>query len=777
MPVNSDDRLLPWWLERQLDPSGPDVVPGAAATQNTTHRNWVQLGTVGAPERGVLDPRGLLTPWPRGWSVDWWAGADDRWHLPSRAVGVRQRLLSDAPVVETALRIPSGELLHRAWAVAGGDGVPAGGAVVVELENASPVPVAIAVAVRPWNPVGPARIDAVDLDGTTVVVDGLVAMVLPRGPSRVAVGDAVTDSLAVVLSGDATGTWPDDGARCRAGEASAAFLFPLPHTAVLRVLVPLVALPVAVPGRRRADLAAALATVDPRALPDAERVASGWEAQVRRAPRIELPERDVGEALAATRRHLLLHSAGDDAASWPPVAVGGFDTAALAVALDHQGLHTEAERLIVGFADRQNLDGSFAAESHRADAAASWMWAVGEHVRLSGRAELAVALVGPLAKAAHHVQRRHKGRRARRLDGRPALLPPGGGPSWLLDDAVTYHDALWSWRGLLEASFALDAAGQPEASAEVRSFADDLALAVAENLLADAASVGAAGPDGGPDGAAGPMAAVATLVALGAVLAGPGAAPTGAHDAAKTIAAALAERAGAAPAVWHGLGHAGSSPRLTAGSGRAEAVIGRPDSVARLRWLLDVGSPVWAWPQFVHPRTGGGSGGQGHDGPSTAAVLDLVRALAAVETADGVAMVPSVPAAWYGQPIEAHGLPTGQGTLSFAVRWHGERPALLWELEPHADPEVAAAVARLTGGPAVLRAPGLDPAWSTTELRGETLLGVPPLASGTDPDDDEVRTATPPAPPGPASSPAPPRPASSPAPPTADPPDAGASFT
>jgi hypothetical protein len=29
--------------------------------------------------------------------------------------------------------------------------------------------------------------------------------------------------------------------------------------------------------------------------------------------------------------------------------------------------------------------------------------------------------------------------------------------------------------------------------------------------------------------------------------------------------------------------------------------------------------------------------------------------------------------------IEVYGAPLGAATLGFAVRWHGERPALLWE--------------------------------------------------------------------------------------------------
>jgi hypothetical protein len=46
--------------------------------------------------------------------------------------------------------------------------------------------------------------------------------------------------------------------------------------------------------------------------------------------------------------------------------------------------------------------------------------------------------------------------------------------------------------------------------------------------------------------------------------------------------------------------------------------------------------------------------------------------------------------------------------VSFAVRWHGPRPALLWTAPAGAT----------------LRAPGLDPEWSTSDPSGEQLLGT-----------------------------------------------------
>lgn len=106
------------------------------------------------------------------------------------------------------------------------------------------------------------------------------------------------------------------------------------------------------------------------------------------------------------------------------------------------------------------------------------------------------------------------------------------------------------------------------------------------------------------------------------------------------------------------------------------------------------------------------------DGP----MWDLARRLAAPQ-GDGLALLGEVPSSWYGQPVEVHGLPTTHGTLSYGVRWHGERPALLWELEPHDDEPI-----RLT-------VPGLDPDFSSIQPTGEALLAAPvPSSNGPPPD-------------------------------------------
>jgi hypothetical protein len=106
-----------------------------------------------------------------------------------------------------------------------------------------------------------------------------------------------------------------------------------------------------------------------------------------------------------------------------------------------------------------------------------------------------------------------------------------------------------------------------------------------------------------------------------------------------------------------------------------------------------------------------------HDPKATAAFLVAVRSLLVVERGpfldhpDRLAVLPVVAADWFGQGLELHDAPTAFGRFGFAVRWHGDRPALLWELE-----------ADRPGRPFLIEAPGLDPAWSSTEAAGEALL-------------------------------------------------------
>jgi hypothetical protein len=128
-----------------------------------------------------------------------------------------------------------------------------------------------------------------------------------------------------------------------------------------------------------------------------------------------------------------------------------------------------------------------------------------------------------------------------------------------------------------------------------------------------------------------------------------------------------------------------------------------------LQRAMKAASATWCWP--------------GWDTLAGAEFLLGARNLLVREMGGGpatLALCSTLPDAWRGQSIEVNDAPTAYGVVSYAVRWHGERPALLWDLR-----------GRPGTGAVVLRAPALDPQWSTDGPRGEALLAATPTGSFT----------------------------------------------
>ena len=126
------------------------------------------IGVLGGRWRATVTPAGGIEPWDGSAALDWYIAADDRWHVPADEPTVRQRRIDGAPVLETRIKVPSGDAVHRVWCVADG-----GGLTVVEIENDSSMPFAVAftrddlLSTRPPSNV---PIEGIDLPSSSVVV-------------------------------------------------------------------------------------------------------------------------------------------------------------------------------------------------------------------------------------------------------------------------------------------------------------------------------------------------------------------------------------------------------------------------------------------------------------------------------------------------------------------------------------------------------------------------------------------------------------------------------
>lgn len=244
---------------------------------------WTLVGSVGGPGFGAVDPRGRLTAQGHGWTLDWRIGADDRWHVPSDEPAVRQRR-SGPGVVETLVKVPGGDAVERIFGVGG-----PGDLVVVDVENASPLPFAVAFVAVP--PAGRSAHEP--------------PVFVPRSPFDVDVPE---------VPGGAT-----------------TYAFPVAHRASVRVAV---ALAGGVP-----------AAVDVAGLASVDEVRRGWEAHLARAMRGDLPDEGWQRALDAARASLLLFDDGVEPRPAPWTGGRPPDAVAQVTALERWGFDRHASEL------------------------------------------------------------------------------------------------------------------------------------------------------------------------------------------------------------------------------------------------------------------------------------------------------------------------------------------------------------------------------------------------------------------------------------------------
>lgn len=127
----------------------------------TSTPSTITTGVTGRPWRASITPWGEIVPWDEGPSLDWFVAADDRWHVPAQEPAVRQRRIEGTPVTETRVRVPNGDVVQRVYSVA-----DAGGLTIVEVENESTMPVAVAFGHRRLlteRPIAEVPIEGIDL--------------------------------------------------------------------------------------------------------------------------------------------------------------------------------------------------------------------------------------------------------------------------------------------------------------------------------------------------------------------------------------------------------------------------------------------------------------------------------------------------------------------------------------------------------------------------------------------------------------------------------------
>ncbi|MDX1698026.1 MAG: hypothetical protein R3308_07040, partial [Thiohalobacterales bacterium] len=588
------DWVWPYWIERQFDPGDDAFVPRAFSIThvNLSHRNWTAVGWPDCEELPLVDPRGMLTPWYDGWSVDAWLVTDDgRRLLPSRLHACEQRLdMSDGLAIVTEASQQGMHLVSRAR-VQTAAGLPA---CQLSLSATSDTAGWLAVALRPCNPEGISFIHEVTLSAgrDAWTVDGQHALGFSLPVERHHVSDYRAGDVAIHLN-----DLDDQTAGvCDVGMATAAAMYRLE------------------PGEtREIGVVASL----PEAGPVDGDGAAAWDGALAGSCRLQLPDEKIQFLFDAAVRTLILHSPGD---VWPgPYTYKRFwfrDAAFIIHALLCAGLTHRAERALDRFPAQQTRRGYFHSQEGEWDSNGQALWIMWRYCALTGRQ--------PKADWRRAILRGARWISDKRLAGEEGvphagLLPAGFSAEHLGPNDYYYWDDFWGVAGLQAGAALAELLGDAAAQAEFTRAAEDFNRAVERCLDGDAERLGRpvipASPYRRMDAGA-----IGSL-AIGYPLQLCAADDPRLHGTIDFLMTHCRVNGG----FFQDMIHAGVNPYLTLHMAQVLLRAGDSRYLELLDTVAALASPTGQWPEAIHPRTGGGCMGDGQHVWAAAEWLLMLR--------------------------------------------------------------------------------------------------------------------------------------------------------
>ncbi|PPD22280.1 MAG: hypothetical protein CTY22_03280 [Methylomonas sp.] len=644
------DWVWPYWVERQFDPRDDAFTPRAFSIThvNLTHRNWTAIGWHGCDELPIVDPRGLLTPFFDGWSLDAWCVTDDgRRLLPSRSRAVDQRLLMDAGLEVVTAIAESGMVLEQRASVQLKDGVPV---CLLRLTLLSDTAGWLVLSLRPYNPEGvslihrielaPAR-DAWLIEGERLVEWGVEA-------ERHHVSDYRQGDVAIHLRD----MEDQQAGECDVGMATAAALF-----------------------RLEPEQTRSLAVRIPLAPPEAGLHGTAWAQSLEGACVLDIPDARYRFLYDAALRTLVLHC--HDEVYPGPYTYKRFwfrDAAFILHALLCAGLGGRVERVLDSFPGRQTAGGYFHSQDGEWDSNGEALWILERFGALTGqppKPEWWTAIV----RGARWIARK------RLADGEAphaGLLPAGFSAEHLGPNDYYYWDDFWGIGGLRAAAALARRYGDDEAEQEFHNAADEFDSALERSLAQTSQRLGV------PATPASPYRRL-DAGAIGSIASGYPLQLWSARDA-RLLATVefLLERCFIQGGFFQDMIHSGINAYLTlhvaqvllrAGDARAFALM---DTVAKLA------SPTGQWPEAIHPRTLGGCMGDGQHVWAAAEWVLMMRNGFVREEGDTLILASGIPPAWLtaGRPLRFGPAPTAFGPVSVTVEPEpGQAATVRWQAD------------------------------------------------------------------------------------------------
>jgi len=682
------DWVWPYWIERQFNPKDEAFVARAFTIThvNLTNRNWTAVGLPDCSELPIVDPRGLLTPYLDGWSLDCWIMSEaGHCLLPSRAANSQQWLAGDNPTIFTETRDEGLDLKTQ---------------VSMQLENGHPVcclnlraqaegEAWAIVALRPYNPEGVSFIHQVSLSPQRNgwIIEGEQTVDFSVAADRHHVSDYRAGDVHIHLQDLADETT----GKCDVGMVTAAAMFKLQAGQAREITVNV---PFGETYNNRSESAVI------------------WQQSLDGHCQLKVPDQAFQHLYDTALQTLVLHSPED---VYPgPYTYKRFwfrDAAFIIHSLLCMGLTQRAERALDRFPARQDANGYFHSQEGEWDANGEALWILQRFCELTGQAPKP-AWHKSIRRAGHWIINK---RLADDLDAVHAgLLPAGFSAEHLGPNDYYYWDDFWGVAGLQTAA-QLTEHFDSEASEIFDREAKVFAKAVDRSLMQVAKRLRSAAMPASPyrrmdAGAIGSLAIGYPLqqcVANDERLFG-------------TVEFLLAN-CFVDGGFFQDMIHSGINAYLTlhvaqvllrAGDARYLELM---DTVARLA------SATGQWPEAIHPRTLGGCMGDGQHVWAAAEWLLMVRNCFVREEGDRLIVGSGIARRWLtaDSPLSFGPAPTPFGPLSLTIQLNSteadQRVRVAWQADWY--DKAPPMEVRLPGCQAVVCQP--EQPWVELPLNGE----------------------------------------------------------
>ncbi|MEJ2056584.1 MAG: hypothetical protein P8X39_01940 [Desulfofustis sp.] len=602
------DWVWPYWVERQFNPRDCSFIPRAFSFShiNLTHRNWTALGLPDIPSHPLVDPHGLITPLPDGWSVDCWFLDDEgRLLCPSRSRSVEQKLVDDSQrriitrcesemarvPTEAAVTLASGK---TKLTVAASADATTGGWMIF--------------ALRPYNPEGIQFIEkAESLPGNGGwLVNGETPVIFTSAADKMLFSD--------YRSGDVSFKLYEPGSEvkreCSIGLVTAAAFHRIESG-----------------DSSSAEHGYSIELPFSVDFPD-RKTSRTWPEAEKDAAHLQVPDKDIQFLYDAALRSLIHLSAGDTVPG--PYTYNRFwfrDACIMLNALLTAGFDSRCKRHLDRFAKRQKSNGFFHSQDGEWDSNGQVLWLKNRYRLLSG-SPCPEPWIKPILKGCRWIADKRVMKDAdAKLKG---LLPAGFSAEHFGPNDHYFWDDFWSVAGLFAAADMLDSCAHDKDAAAAREWAaemeqdllrsmaivaeerDNIAIPTSPNRRLDSAAIGSIVAD------------------YPLQLFEPG------DKRIMATANFLFNNCLQKGCFFQDMIHSGINIYMTLELAQVFLRAGDIRFRELLRGAVALASPTGQWPEAIHPITDGGCMGDGQHGWAVAEYIMLIRNMFVMEEADAL---------------------------------------------------------------------------------------------------------------------------------------------